>query len=61
MEGPLLAKFGLDGGSHAPIFQMSEENRHVGCCADLDAGDKEAPQVQLTGVQKAPRHEVAGG
>src|SRR5215831_16189165 len=27
----------------------------------LDAGNKEAPQAQLTGVQKAPRHEVAGG
>ena len=26
----------------------------------LDAGNKEAPQAQLTGVQKAPRHEVAG-
>jgi hypothetical protein len=26
----------------------------------LDAGKKEAPQAQLTGVQKAPRHEVAG-
>jgi hypothetical protein len=25
----------------------------------LDAGNKEAPQAQLTGVQKAPRHEVA--
>jgi hypothetical protein len=27
----------------------------------LDAGNKEAPHAQLTGVQKAPRHEVAGG
>jgi hypothetical protein len=26
----------------------------------LDAGNKEAPQAQLSGVQKAPRHEVAG-
>src|SRR6516225_2885070 len=26
----------------------------------LDAGDKKAPHAQLTGVQKAPRHEVAG-
>jgi hypothetical protein len=26
----------------------------------LDAGNKDAPQAQLTGVQKAPRHEVAG-
>src|SRR5215831_1342345 len=26
----------------------------------LDAGDKRAPHAQLTGVQKAPRHEVAG-
>jgi hypothetical protein len=26
----------------------------------LDAGNKEAPHAQLTGVQKAPRHEVAG-
>jgi hypothetical protein len=29
-------------------------------CWFLDAGKKEAPQAQLTGVQKAPRHEVAG-
>jgi hypothetical protein len=28
-------------------------------CWFLDAGDKEAPHAQLTGVQKAPRHEVA--
>jgi hypothetical protein len=26
----------------------------------LDADKKEAPHAQLTGVQKAPRHEVAG-
>jgi hypothetical protein len=26
----------------------------------LDAGKQEAPQALLTGVQKAPRHEVAG-
>jgi hypothetical protein len=26
----------------------------------LDAGNKEPPQAHLTGVQKAPRHEVAG-
>src|SRR5215468_7268379 len=26
----------------------------------LDAGDKRAPHAQLAGVQKAPRHEVAG-
>ena len=26
----------------------------------LDADDKRAPHAQLTGVQKAPRHEVAG-
>src|SRR5215813_9438574 len=30
-------------------------------CWFLDAGNKEAPHAQLTGVQKAPRHEVAGG
>ena len=30
-------------------------------CRFLDAGKKEAPHAQLTGVQKAPRHEVAGG
>jgi hypothetical protein len=29
-------------------------------CRFLDAGNKEAPHAQLTGVQKAPRHEVAG-
>jgi len=29
-------------------------------CRFLDAGKQEAPQAQLTGVQKAPRHEVAG-
>jgi hypothetical protein len=29
-------------------------------CRFLDAGNKKAPQAQLTGVQKAPRHEVAG-
>ena len=29
-------------------------------CRFLDAGDKEAPHAELTGVQKAPRHEVAG-
>src|SRR5215470_14562048 len=29
-------------------------------CRFLDAGKKKAPQAQLTGVQKAPRHEVAG-
>src|SRR3981189_3200439 len=28
-------------------------------CRFLDAGKQEAPQAQLTGVQKAPRHEVA--
>jgi len=31
-----------------------------GLCRFLDAGNEEAPQAQLTGVQKAPRHEVAG-
>ena len=25
----------------------------------MDAGNKEAPHAQLTGVEKAPRHEVA--
>src|SRR5262249_7990837 len=30
-------------------------------CWFLDAGNKVAPQAQLTGVQKAPKHEVAGG
>src|SRR6201987_758953 len=29
-------------------------------CWFLDAGNKDGPQAQLTGVQKAPRHEVAG-
>src|SRR5438067_9386317 len=29
-------------------------------CWFLDAGNKEARHAQLTGVQKAPRHEVAG-
>src|SRR5215813_10168718 len=29
-------------------------------CWFLDAGNKEAPHAQLTGVEKAPRHEVAG-
>src|SRR5215813_13473364 len=29
-------------------------------CWFLDAGNKEPPQAHLTGVQKAPRHEVAG-
>jgi len=29
-------------------------------CWFLDAGDKEAPHAHLAGVQKAPRHEVAG-
>jgi hypothetical protein len=29
-------------------------------CWFLDAGKKGAPRAQLTGVQKAPRHEVAG-
>ena len=29
-------------------------------CWFLDAGNKEAPHAQLTGVQKAPRHKVAG-
>jgi hypothetical protein len=29
-------------------------------CWFLDAGNQEAPHAQLTGVQKAPRHEVAG-
>ena len=29
-------------------------------CWFLDAGNKEALHAQLTGVQKAPRHEVAG-
>ena len=29
-------------------------------CRFLDAGNEAAPQAQLTGVQKAPRHEVAG-
>ena len=43
---------------------MVENARHlpkrVLMCWFLDAGNKEAPQAQLTGVQKAPRHEVAG-
>ena len=30
-------------------------------CVFFDAGKKEAPHAELTGVQKAPRHEVAGG
>jgi hypothetical protein len=30
-------------------------------CRFLDAGNKVVPHAQLTGVQKAPRHEVAGG
>jgi hypothetical protein len=29
-------------------------------CRFLDAGNEVAPHAQLTGVQKAPRHEVAG-
>lgn len=29
-------------------------------CRFLDAGNEEGPHAQLTGVQKAPRHEVAG-
>ena len=29
-------------------------------CRPLDVGKKEAPQAQLTGVQNAPRLEVAG-
>src|SRR6266478_2578176 len=29
-------------------------------CWFLDAGNKEARHAQLTGVEKAPRHEVAG-
>jgi hypothetical protein len=29
-------------------------------CWFLDVGNKEPPQMDLTGVQKAPRHEVAG-
>jgi hypothetical protein len=29
-------------------------------CWFLDAGNTEAPRARLTGVQKAPRHEVAG-
>src|SRR5258705_6856034 len=29
-------------------------------CRFLDAGNKEVPHAQPTGVQKAPRHEVAG-
>ncbi|UEM13260.1 hypothetical protein G6321_00051365 [Bradyrhizobium barranii subsp. barranii] len=33
---------------------------HPLLCRFLDAGDKEAPHAELTGVQKAPRHEVAG-
>jgi hypothetical protein len=30
-------------------------------CRFLDAGKEVFPHAQLTGVQKAPRHEVAGG
>ena len=29
-------------------------------CWFLDAGNKEAPQAQLSDVKKTPRHEVAG-
>jgi len=29
-------------------------------CRFLDAGNNVAPHAQLAGVQKAPRHEVAG-
>src|SRR5437667_6074794 len=41
-----------------------DRNPPVGSCLllcwFLDAGNKKAPRAQLTGVQKAPRHEVAG-
>ena len=29
-------------------------------CRFLDAGNEEGPHAHLSGVQKAPRHEVAG-
>jgi hypothetical protein len=34
--------------------------RLVTAVPTANAGNKEAPHAQLTGVQKAPRHEVAG-
>jgi hypothetical protein len=41
-------------------IDISEQPRCPDVCWFLDAGNKKAPRAQLTGVQKAPRHEVAG-
>ncbi|MFY9958087.1 SDR family NAD(P)-dependent oxidoreductase, partial [Bradyrhizobium sp.] len=42
----------------ASLGHRSRQSRML--CWFLDAGNKKAPRAQLTGVQKAPRHEVAG-
>ena len=50
----------------APMARLHKEigtaliNEGPLLCWLLDAGKKEAPQAQLTGVQNAPRLEVAG-
>src|SRR5882724_10690830 len=45
-------------GSTAAVLGSPCERRLL--CRFLDAGNKEVPHAQPTGVQKAPRHEVAG-
>src|SRR5262249_35107577 len=50
----------LAGRNEAEHFAAPCGRDVASCLGFWDAGNKEAPQAQLTGVQKAPRHEVAG-
>jgi hypothetical protein len=45
---------------HPALLKLARASRCRFVLWFLDAGDKGAPHAQLTGVQKAPRHEVAG-
>jgi hypothetical protein len=58
-----LRRAGLDHRSRVLVRgeAIGQERPLPKLCRFLDAGNKEAPHAQLTGVQKAPRHEVAGG
>jgi hypothetical protein len=56
----LLSSQPATGPSALAPAQRAGAQRLRALCWFLDAGNKEAPQAQLAGVQKAPRHEVAG-
>ena len=55
---PHLDSTGLNASTRSLTHGPIGECRFL--CWFLDAGNKKASRAQLTGVQKAPRHEVAG-